>query len=186
MLEDEVNFYNADLHREFIYLADSSIRIYPVESNHSPHIGKIIIADGDMDPATSRQPNNWLRWKRGTNYSYVVDFLAEGQIAKRVFVNGGVNSFPANAAELDLLAQKKTDLLIIPFWDGKVMEERMAGYQEIFGPTTVIYCHWNNFFKGHQRPVEYIFKSKLPEGITALQGLYPQMPMYIMLPEQTQ
>lgn len=186
MLEDGINFINADSSRAMVYLADSSIRIYPVESAHSPHIGKIIIADGDMAPGTFRQPLNWLRWKRGTNYSYLVDFLEEGRIVKRVFVNGGENIFPSTAEERDLLSLKQVDVLITPFWDHKVMEGRMARNNDIFGNAEVIYCHWNNFFRAHDKPLQYIRKSRLAEGIAVLQLQQPLMPMHIMLPEQSQ
>jgi len=178
------NFINADSARQFIYSADSSMRIYPALSRHSPHIGKIIFANGDIPSPLHRLPKNWLRWKCGANYSYLVDFMEGDSIKQRIFISGGDNGFPHNAAEANIVVEQQPDLIILPFWDAKVMEDRIRRARKAFGPAPLLVCHWNNFFQVPGKQIQYISRSKIETSLPAVQALFPDMPLRILLPEQ--
>lgn len=145
------------------YNTDSTFRIFPLQSIHSPHIGKLEFFKGSFLTPQSEIPNKIWQWKKGEDYSYLIDILSKDSVVYRmILVNG--NIAPSGIAALkELSKQRASDIQLQIFWKESLVTENMMTVYAIVHPKQIILQHWNNFFVPFDKPLEYLRDSHLPE-----------------------
>ncbi len=167
--------------KRWFYTQDSSIRVFFIPSKHGPHFGHTVLMDGENSPHNS-PPSNLLKWQCGKSVSYIIDFMDDDTIAKRIVFNGGKIDFPITTNDTLIVKERKADLIIIVGWK---KEEIYSKFEmlNLFQPSTMIIGHWNNFFNTKNGCHEYIRKSELPKTLKSINLSNKEVKTQIMLPE---
>ncbi|HNE50586.1 MAG TPA: MBL fold metallo-hydrolase [Chitinophagales bacterium] len=145
------------------YNTDSTFRIFPLQSTHSPHIGKLEFFKGRFTTPQLEIPQKIWQWKKGEDYSYLIDVLNKDSVVYRmILVNG--NIAPSGIAALkELSKQRVSDIQLQIFWKESLVIENMMMVYAIVHPRQIILQHWNNFFVSFDKPLQYLRDSHLPE-----------------------
>lgn len=147
----------------WIYSQDSTFRVFPVQSMHSPHFGHIEFFKGSYDAPLTELPKKAWQWLKGEDFSYLIDVLnADSIVYRMVLVNGSITTEGYKAIEK--LSQERTaDLQMQIFWKEKLAKDDMMRIYSIVHPKQIILHHWNNFFVSFDKPLQYLRDSHLPE-----------------------
>jgi hypothetical protein len=167
----------------WIYSDDSLFRIFPLPSTHSPHIGHLTLFTGNYKEPLESLPSKLWQWKLYQCNSYVIDLLDHENIHYRILiVNGKLNEEGIGYLE-KLCAIKNADLFLPVFWSKKVCTPNFERCFAISHPTRVILHHWNNFFRGTEKSMEYMRMTEFPESLEEMHK--KNIPATIMLPFST-
>lgn len=171
-------------HTKWIYSYDSSFRVFPVLSKHGPHFGKTVLFNGSYEKPIDELPNKLWEWKLGKgNYSYLVDVLDNDSIVFRMALLYGDISESEYAKIKSIYSEQKCDIVTCVFWKKKQNEPQLKIAIENTGASMVLLNHWNNFFKGHDKPLQQLRSSKLEKELKEFRE--ENIPAFIMLPYST-
>ena len=170
--------------QDWHYNTDSSIRVFPLQSTHSPHIGKIEFFKGKYTAPLAELPNRAWQWKKGEAYSYLIDFLNKDQtISHRItLVNGDMNASSVKLLK-QFCSERKTDYQLQIFWKEALVTENMLQVYAAAQPKEIILHHWNNFFVSFDKPLEYLRDAHLPQVLEKYNK--DNIKMSMMLPFST-
>lgn len=144
---DRVIYENAN---QWIYSADSLVRVMPIESAHAPHfLGMKVAPVTPLKAPMKTFPTRSKYFPEGTNYNYLIDFLnADHSISSRIF------SFAATAADYpigmpsqELLAAHKVDVLLLCGASHQYAKDYPEKVLTAMTPRLILVSHWENFFK---------------------------------------
>ena len=134
-------------------LTDSNIRIYPVRSEHSPHILSYQLASGEIKHPLTDMPTNALDWKNGINVNFAVQFVGansshgEGQ-SYSLYVQSSSSNAPIGLPPEGMLeALGNFDVLILCAANYDSVDNYPEALLEATKPNHVIIIHWDNFFQ---------------------------------------
>ncbi len=166
--------------QEWIYDASNKFRVLPLPSIHSPHIGHYEFFKGSYTSPLPASPPYFWNWKKGNDYSYLVDILDDDSIVYRIaLINGNLNG-----ASMDVLRkiskERTSDLQLQIFWKEELVAENMLAVYEIIHPTQIILQHWNNFFRNNNKTLQYLRSSNLPKVLKKYNN--EDIPVSFMLP----
>lgn len=169
---------------KWIYSTDSSFRVYPILSKHGPHFGKTVLFKGKYEKPVDELPDKLWEWKLGKgNYSYLVDVLDNDSIVFRMALLYGDISDGEYAKIKSIYSEQKCDIVTCVFWKKKQNEPQIKIAMENTGASVVLLNHWNNFFKGHDKPLQQLRSSKLEKELKEFRE--ENIPAFIMLPYST-
>lgn len=159
-----VNF-DTDMSEIFRYSADSTFRVLPIESTHSPHFAKVTLFKGEYNKPLEQFPDRLYKWKLHTCHSYLIDILDNNKIVCRaLFVCGSLNN-NSIATIKNLCANHPADLLLGIYWKDKICSKTLANAYHASKPEHVILHHWNNFFKATNKGVEVLRTASIEKSI---------------------
>ncbi len=126
-----------------------SLRVLPIASEHSPHVGRFIVANGKLHEAMQQLPADSLDWIAGTTLSYLVDFLdAGGRVAYRAFVQTSSanppKGLPPKAILDDGYPVNVAVICAANFTNVKNYPETLLGSLQ---PRQVVIVHWEKFWE---------------------------------------
>ncbi len=137
------------------------IRIYPILSEHNPHIKFIKFFSGSKThpvddfkkPYQKTRANDWLE---GNTFSFLIDYLDEsGAIDFRIFIQSSSCNPTAGVPPLELLRDKQVDLAFLgvasyhfsPDYPCTLLSALAAGSSA----PKVVWIHWEDFFRKYTR-----------------------------------
>jgi hypothetical protein len=167
--------------QQWFYNQDSTIRIYFIDTEHGPHFGNTVLMNGENLPQKS-PPSNLAKWQCGKSMSYIIDFIQNDIIEKRIVFNGGKMNFPVSSKDTAVALEHKADMIILLGWNKNELASKFKAVQ-LFKPDNIILGHWNNFFNTGNGSHQYIRKSDLPETLKSVNLMNPDFKTTIMIPE---
>ena len=159
---EEINL-NYNKEQAWMYNKDSTFRVFPIQSVHSPHIGTLEFFKGAYPTKLSQLPNTAWRWKKGEVFSYLIDIIKHDSVLYRIaLINGNLSNIGVVALQKQS-KQRTADLQLQIFWKEKLVTENMLQVMNITHPKEIILHHWNNFFVSFDEPIQYLRDAHLPE-----------------------
>ncbi|MCZ2393333.1 MAG: MBL fold metallo-hydrolase [Chitinophagales bacterium] len=145
----------------WIYSSDKTFRIYPIHSEHQPHIGRIKLLTGAYEKPLAQAPGPVWQWLEGHTYSYLLDVMDNDTIVKRLLIASG--EIPMSSLEKlhELDQEKQIDLLFYPYWHKEKCGTKFEEAYQKLKPQKVIFHHWNNFFRDPNKPIQMIRSSDI-------------------------
>jgi ribonuclease BN (tRNA processing enzyme) len=177
------NALNYEEKQDWIYNKDSLFRVFPLQSTHNPHIGKIEFLKGKYNEPLDEIPTKQWQWKKGEAYSYLIDILQHDSVIYRMVLVNGTLTSKAIAALKEQSEKRNSDVQLQIFWKEKLVTENMNIVYNITKPEQLILHHWNNFFIPINKPIQYFRDSHLPEVLKSYNE--KKIPMSVMLPFTT-
>ncbi|MEX0810813.1 MAG: hypothetical protein WD048_01270 [Chitinophagales bacterium] len=165
---------------QWIYSIDSSMRLMAFEAEHPSHFMGITLYSGHYHEALEEAPVKAKRWKMGQPLSYLVDFLDEGKIQYRIFIQTSNGEKPAGYFPKEMLINHPVDIafLSIALKGKKIRElEEMVNYIE---PQLVFLGHWENFMQEKTAPVRAVAKSNISKHWIYIKEKFPEHPEFVL------
>jgi hypothetical protein len=181
MVQKKYNvLFISDLNNGFIYNKDSTFRVLPIESTHSPHVGKITFFKGNYTMPLEYFPDKLYKWKLNTCYSYLIDVLDANKVHFRtLFICGELDEKSIDIIKKNC-ANYAPDMLLSIYWKDKICRVTLEKAFKASQPKHVMLHHWNNFFKKTEKGIEVLKTSRVEK---ALQEQHQNhIPSKIMLP----
>ncbi|MEE9161957.1 MAG: hypothetical protein V3U35_03210 [Candidatus Neomarinimicrobiota bacterium] len=142
----------------WVYLADSSIRIMAIESDHGAHALRIHVMRGEVQPGLTRAPRSAWNWREGKTAAFVIDFLGPGgEINFRIHYQDAASRFPLGAPpDFTPGDTHRVDLAILSVGAWAEVRRYPAALLDHIRPRHVILGHWENFFRSPLKPPRQI------------------------------
>lgn len=128
------------------------LRVMPIASEHSPHVGRWVFAGGKMRDALDQLPADSLDWKAGKTISYLVDFLDDGgRVNYRVFVQTSSSNPPKGIPPPEVLADGySVNVAVICAANYTSVDEYPETLLAALKPREVVIVHWEKFWEAWQ------------------------------------
>ncbi|MEZ5508994.1 MAG: MBL fold metallo-hydrolase [Gammaproteobacteria bacterium] len=132
---------------QWLYL-NPQLRILPIASEHSPHLGSIVFASDKIRSPMTSAPRRTFDWQAGTNVTYVIDFLdPEQQVQYRVFYQSSASGAPVGFPPSWLLQDGiPFDLALLCAANFNHVEGYPEGVLGQIKPKQVMLIHWEQFW----------------------------------------
>lgn len=138
----------------WFYLADSTIRVMAIESDHGPHALGIHVMQGEVREGLKKVPKCAWAWKEGEVFAYLIDFLgSDGATDFRIHYQDATSHYslgappglaPYDTHRVDLAIVCVGSWFQVPDYPGALLREHR--------PRHVILGHWENFFRSSLKP----------------------------------
>ena len=137
---------------KWIYTStDSTCRFMPVEYEHAPHFKmgfftlKFYKGDYNLPPQDLSKADEWLE---GKTYSYIIDFLKNGKVDKRIYVlsGGAANPNIGFVSQIEGLKETSIDLMVLCVASHANVKNYPQAIIEAHTPSYVLGVHWEDFF----------------------------------------
>lgn len=175
--------FDTSMNEEFKYSNDSTFRVLPIKSKHSPHFAKVTLFTGEYQKPLAQFPDRLFKWKLHSCYSYLIDILENNAIVCRfLFVCGELDT-PSVSSIKKWCATYPADILLNVYWKDKVCSQTLDNAYYASNPQHIILHHWNNFFKDTKKGVEVLRTTSLEKAIKKQHQR--NIPTSIMLPMST-
>ncbi|CAN5163121.1 hypothetical protein BH09BAC1_BH09BAC1_14560 [soil metagenome] len=154
---------------QWIYSADSTVRMMPFVSDHPPHIFGIKLYPGPYTEDLKEIPVKGKHWKQGLSLTFIIDFMEAGKPVYRVYsqsssAHGKMGLFPR-----EMLDEKPVDIVLI----SQAVKGKKTDYSEVVikhCKAPIVFCtHWENFFRKPEQPWKAVPKAKVAANFQYLQ-----------------
>ena len=131
------------------YVADRSIRIMALRSEHAPHFLGVKMFGGSVDVDQTELPRTAYGWKEGQTHAFLIDFLDRDEMVRlRLHYQDSASNpaaaFPPAFADQDYAPVDLALLCVASFRQVRAYPEGIVGYLQ---PRTVVLGHWESFFR---------------------------------------
>lgn len=178
-----LNYKTSSIHDigESFLLADGTIRITPVLSEHAPHYKGIKMYKGDAKPkhkyteSLDRTRAGW--WKEGETYAFLIDFLAPtGDIEFRIYIQSSAANPQNGWLHPQIKDQHAVNLAILGIASFGYVNHYPESLIDHLKPQKLILCHWEDFFKKYDRTTpKRVRFTKVHEAIRRVDLVYPYL-----------
>lgn len=142
-----------DVIGEWVTLPDPHIRFMPIQSEHAPQLGPILLGGGQVKSEQKHIPKG-IGWKAGQPLTYLVDFLKsplqEGEspnIMYRVFLQSSASGPGYGVPPQTVLNERSVDLALLCVASFKNVKQYPEHTLNAIQPNKVVLLHWDNIFK---------------------------------------
>lgn len=165
-----------------IYNNDSTIRIIPFPSDHASHVMGIHLFHGETKHRTSKSPTRASAWKDGTIFSFVIDFMSNHQIEKRIFIQTSSAKSTIEKEIQETFNERQPDIFILNAYTLRhAMKHHTCLIRQI-GRSMIIICHWENFFRPWEKPIKPIKKWQMAKTLKKINQTFSDS--LLMIPIQ--
>lgn len=147
---------------QWVYSADSSVRVMAFESDHPAHFMGITLFKGPYTKDLTQIPDKGNEWKRGTPLSFLIDFMDADTIAWRIFAQSSSAKSDLGLFPTELLQEKPVDVMMTSVAVDKNVAYPIKVMDRTKAPV-VFLSHWENFFKPKTEPYESVPKTNVPK-----------------------
>lgn len=131
---------------QWLYL-NPRLRILPLYSEHSPHIGEHVFGSDRITSPLTTPPRRVLDWQAGTNLNYVIDFLDGEQVRYRIFYQSSASAEPLGFPPAWLLEEGiPFDLALLCAANYDHVTGYPEGILQVLQPRQVMLIHWERFW----------------------------------------
>jgi hypothetical protein len=137
--------------------ASQHITIRPILSDHAPHWRVLGInihlmkgkLKGEYFKKKFNAPESKTKkgqWSEGCVYSFLVDFIVNGKIDYRVFIQTSGSHFPLGLPPPEILEQRSVDVALVCLASANYVEPYPVEILKVLNPDKTIFIHWEDFF----------------------------------------
>lgn len=177
----EDNTSSIDNTGQWIYMEDSTIRVLPTRTKHAPHYKKIVsinLYKGEAKPinnyTTDLTPTFVTKWKEGSTYAYLIDFLDNDRPYFRIYLLSSASSPPMGFVNNEILKEHPVNLAILGAASAANVENYPMGILEHIKPEKLLIAHWEDLFKPYMHnPPRLIRATNFKKLIPSINAVYP-------------
>lgn len=167
---------------EWLSLDQGRVRVLPIKAGHPNHVWFVHLWNKELSGDLTEKPSKGKHWQEGVTLGFLIDFMeADGEsIAYRVFFQSSSTPYPSGFFPQKILDQHPVDaaLLGMDFINMELDGERNV--MSFLKPQTVIFCHWEDFFKPKVKAPKASLLKKLDKQVTEIKADNPNGARYIV------
>ncbi len=169
---------------QWIYSADSTIRLMAALSTHPPHFLNVILHEGPYTEDLDEIPTKTRHWKCGQTLSYLIDFLDDDKttIGYRIFFQSS-GSEPKNGFFPEAIIGERTADAAV-FGIANDHKQRKYPYEaiDLMEPDVVFLAHWENFMRAKEKPYKAVQTGNPEKFYHAIKSAYPDKEIILPAP----
>jgi hypothetical protein len=152
---------------ELVTKQKKRIKIYPILSEHNPHLRYIKFFSGRKtesipyynDPYQKTKANDWLE---GNTFSFLIDYVSDnGEIELRLFIQPSSGNPPAGIP-FTLLSERKVDVAFLGIASYQFSPAYPCTIFDAAHPSAVVWIHWEDFFRRYTRKPKMVRGTDVP------------------------
>jgi hypothetical protein len=156
---------------EWVYAADSSIRILAITSMHPPQFMGIHLMRGHITQDLTERPTRMQDWLQGRTHAFIADFMEHGKPARRVYFSSSMAPAPFGLFPADLLQEKAVDAVFLGAAGDRDPKLYPKPILELTRPRQVYLIHWESFFRSKDRKAKAISLNALRKFKQETEGI---------------
>lgn len=146
----------------WVSIAEGRARVLPIASGHPAQYGPIHLYTQHLTEDRRTPPTRVGHFQEGATLAFLVDFMDEqGGIAHRVYIETSSVGLPAGAVPPAILDAHPVDVALVAMDIANLEARGETTILDLLNPPTVIFCHWEDFFRPKDRPPREIHKVDL-------------------------
>ena len=140
------------------------VRVLPINSGHPNNYAFIHLWTDRLSTDRTTPPTRASDWQEGDTFAFLVDFLEDDgdTIVHRVYVQTSSRGLPDGLFPLSLLDERGVDVALLAMDCANTAARGQPSIIDAIAPRTVIFCHWENFFRSKDKPPREIVKVNVP------------------------
>ena len=139
------------------------LRILPILSGHPNQWLFFHLWQERLNQDLTEKPIYASDFQEGITLAFLVDYLRNGEVAKRVYVQTSSTGYPAGFAPTKIFDEHPVDVAILPMDCANL---KMRGAEpnliDALKAPTIVFCHWEDFFRPKSGVPKEILKVDLP------------------------
>jgi len=142
--------------------AGGRIRVLPIASGHPNNYAFIHMWTDRLTEDRVTAPTRASDFQEGETLAYLVDFLDGADIVHRIYVQTSSRGHPDGFFPAEILAERGVDVALLGMDCANIEARGGDSIIDFLQPTTVIFCHWERFFRSKEKSPREITKVNLP------------------------
>ena len=144
-------------------IADGRVRILPIASGHPNNSAFVHLWQDRLTTDRTEAPTRAVHFQEGETLAWLVDFLDGDTIAHRVYIQTSSRGWPDGFFPAELLNEREVDVALLAMDCANIEASGRDSIIDFLQPETVIFCHWERFFRPKSRTPREIVKVNLPK-----------------------
>ena len=140
------------------------IRILPIASGHPNNYAFIHLFTDRLRADRTTPPTHSSHFQEGITLAFLVDLLeADGEtVVHRIYIETSSRGWPDGFFPSELLEDRGVDVALLAMDCANIEARGRDSIIDFIEPSTVLFCHWENFFRTKEEAPREIVKVDLP------------------------
>lgn len=138
------------------------LRVLPIRSGHPDNIPGVHLFQKRLSEDRATPPTRAHHYQEGDTFAFLLDWLSDGAIAWRVYVQTSSRGLPDGLVPDAVLEQKAVDVALLAMDSARAEAAGRETIQDRLRPPTILFCHWGDFFRRKDRTPHEGVKLDLP------------------------
>lgn len=141
------------------------VRVLPIQSGHPNNYAFIHLWTRRLTEDRDSPPTRAHHFHEGETFAYLVDLLEDDgrTVAHRIYVQTSSRGYPDGFFPTEVLDGRQVDIALLAMDCANIEARNERSIIDELNPSTVLFCHWENFFRSKDRPPREIVKVNLPK-----------------------
>jgi len=128
------------------------MRVLPIAGGHPDNIPGVHLFRRQLKEERQSPPVRAHHYQEGATYAFLVDWLSEGEVTCRVYVQTSSRGLPDGAFPVDILEQRRVDVALLAMDCANAEIAGRETIQDRLQPRRVFFCHYGDFFRRKDQP----------------------------------
>lgn len=139
------------------------VRVMPIRSGHPNNYAFIHMWTQRLTEDRPTGPSRASHFQEGDTFAFLVDLLDDDgvTIVHRIYVQTSSRGFPDGFFPKAVLDERSVDVALLAMDCANIEASGGDSIIDFLAPKTVLFCHWENFFRSKDRPPREIVKVNL-------------------------
>jgi hypothetical protein len=136
------------------------VRVMAIHSGHPNNYAFFHVWPRQVSEDRERPPTRARHFQEGITLAFLVDFLEPDgvSIAHRVYIQTSSRGYPDGFFPVSVLEERGVDVALLAMDCANIEASGAPSIVDFIEPRTVLFCHWENFFRHKGRPPREIVK----------------------------
>ena len=149
---------------KWLYNSDKRIRVLPILSGHPDQWLCFHLFKEKLKADRNKVPKFVWDYQEGISLAFLVDFINEDTIEKRVYIQTSSTGWPAGFFPESIRNEAPIDAAILAMDCANLKRQgKTPNIIDFLNAKTVMFCHWEDFFKPKSGTPREIVKVDMPD-----------------------
>jgi len=128
------------------------LRVLPIAGGHPDNIPGVHLFRRQLSEDRNTSPARAHHYQEGATYAFLVDWLKDGDVTCRVYVQTSSRGLPDGAFPPEILRQHPVDVALLAMDCANAEVAGRETIQDRIRPRRIFFCHYGDFFRRKDQP----------------------------------
>jgi L-ascorbate metabolism protein UlaG (beta-lactamase superfamily) len=150
----------ADTMGQWLSANRGRVRVLPIASGHPNNYAFIHVWTDRLREDRQTVPTRANHFQEGETFAFLIDLLDDDgtTIVHRIYVQTSSRGFPDGFFPDSVLDERSVDVALLAMDCANIESSGARSIIDFIEPKTVLFCHWDNFFRTKDKPPREIVK----------------------------